>query len=149
MSSSADFERTIARIHGLIEAVGTIITWNDTVFGEADPERERQVDITIKRDDSTVHVECRMHSRPQDVGWIEQLIGRRTTLNADAMIAVSSSGFTEGALKTASHNGIVVRDLLTLTEQEIATWGSRVDVLIRYLRYKEPCIYFIFEPSAA
>jgi hypothetical protein len=38
-------------------------------------------------------VECRQHQSPQDVQWIEELIGRRVSLPADSAIAVSSSGF--------------------------------------------------------
>jgi Restriction endonuclease len=146
-TSSTTFEQMIARIHALFEAAGTKITWNDRVYGKADPERERQVDITIQRAEGLVHVECRMHSRPQDVGWIEQLMGRRITLGADSLIAVSSSGFTEGAKRTASANGVVLRDMLALTEQEILAWGRKVDIFVRYLRYETPELYFIYDQA--
>jgi hypothetical protein len=143
----SEFEKMIARIHTLFERVGKIIRWDDKVFGAADPDRERQVDVTIKRKDAFVHVECRKHSKPQDVTWIEQLIGRKSTLKPDLIIAVSSSGFTQGAIKTAQANGIILRDLLTLTDKEIETWGSRVEVFVGYHRYEKPNLIFIFDPT--
>ena len=44
-----------------------------------------------------------MEKSPQDVTWIEQLMGRRESLRAGSVIAVSASKFTkETLLKQAS-----------------------------------------------
>jgi len=62
------------------------------------PSQPRQIDITIKRDGKLTLVECRHHRSRQNVKWIEEMMGRRVSLEADCAIAVSSSGFTSGAL---------------------------------------------------
>ena len=72
----------------------------------------------IKRAGLLTLVECRRHKSRQDVQWIEELIGRRTSLDAHAVIGVSSSGFTAGALAKASKHGIILRDLDKLTDQK-------------------------------
>ncbi len=147
MNESSQFEKMVALIHTLFEKQRAIITWNDKVYGDADPKRERQVDVTVKRDDALLHIECRKHKNPQDVTWIEQLIGRKETLHPDILIAVSSSGFTKGAKQTAIKYGIILRDLLDLTEKEISTWGNKAKVMIGYLRYEMMSLIFCFDPQ--
>ena len=93
------FERQIERIHQLLEEDPSRVTWNDHIVDPDNPNQLRQIDITIERAGKKVHVECRVHKEPQDVKWIEELIGRRLSLHADEIIAVSSSGFTDGAKK--------------------------------------------------
>ena len=44
--------------------------------------------------------------KKQDVKWIEELIGRKQSLRADSVIAVSSAGFTDGAILKAKAFGI-------------------------------------------
>lgn len=76
-------------------------------------------------------IECR--DRPsQDAApgaWIEQLVSRRSRFNFDKVIAVSTSGFAEGATKYASREGIHLR---TVTEISDIT----DDVKVGKLRYK-------------
>src|ERR1700691_3202238 len=103
-------ERQVERIHQLIEVEGSVVTWNDRVPDPDNPRQSRQIDISIRRDGALTLVECRLHKEPQDVTWIEQLIGRRISLRADAVIAVSASGFTETAEEKAKRHGIILRD---------------------------------------
>ena len=76
-------------------------------------------------------IECR--DRPSQGAapgaWIEQLVSRRSRFNFDKVIAVSTSGFAEGATKYASHEGIHLR---TVTE----TTDITDDVKVGKLRYK-------------
>src|SRR5437660_864391 len=88
--ASAVFERQIERIHQLLEREPANVTWNERIPDPDNLKQLRQVDITIDRDGTKVHAECRLHQAPQDVTWIEELIGRRASLGADVMIAVSS-----------------------------------------------------------
>ena len=138
MEDSKAFERQVHRIHELLEGSGAEVTWNDHIPDPDNPSQSRQIDITIRRDGKLALVECRQHKSPQDVTWIEELIGRRTSLAPNAMIiAVSSSGFTEGALKKAKRHGIVPRDLRQLTPIEVKSWGQQVALSLYFYQYSE------------
>jgi hypothetical protein len=118
------FERQVERLHQLLEVEGSIVTWNDHIRDPDYPSQQRQIDISIRRDVSLTLVECRIHKEPQDVRWIEELMGRRTSLNADAVIAVSGSGFTSTAREKAKGHGIHLRDFATLSREEIQNWAA-------------------------
>jgi len=111
MRASEVFEQKIHRIHAMLEGSGADVTWNDHIPDPDNPTQKRQIDITIRRGKHLTLVECRLHQSPQDVNWIEELMGRRQSLIADAVIAVSSSGFTAGALSKAQRYGVIARDL--------------------------------------
>lgn len=130
-----EFEQFIERIHKLVEDQDAQVTWNDHIVDPDNPDQCRQIDVTIHRPCHLTHVECRIRNTPQDVKWIEELIGRRASLRADAMIAVSASGFTKGAIKKAEAHGIILRTLNTLSEQEIRSWGKPTDVQVIYYRF--------------
>ena len=97
MKNSETFERQVHRIYELLEGSGAEVTWNDHVPDPDNPSQQRQIDVTIKRNGKLTIVECCDRQSPQDVTWIEELIGRRISLKVDTTIAVSSSGFTAGA----------------------------------------------------
>jgi hypothetical protein len=135
-TTSQKFEKQIRRIHSLVEQAGSEVTWNDKIPDPDNLAQSRQIDVSIKRDGKFTLVECRIHQSPQDVKWIEELIGRRLSLHADAIIAVSNSGFTEGAKLKARHYGIILRDLKTLSEQEIQAWGFSTRVSLTFFEYQ-------------
>jgi hypothetical protein len=118
------FEQSIARIHDLLEETNSKVTWNDKIPDPDNPTQNRQIDISITNNGLLTLVECRLHKEKQDVKWIEELMGRRQSLNADSLIAVSASGFTKGALAKAKRYGIITRDLTALTQEEITRWGK-------------------------
>jgi hypothetical protein len=134
---STAFEWRIERIYRLLEDEDAVITWNDRIPDPDNPSQPRQIDITIRRDQSLTIVECRVHKSPQDVTWIEELIGRRESLRANAVIAVSASGFTEGARAKATHFGIILRDFQTLTAEEIRGWGKTRKVTLIFFEFTE------------
>ena len=123
MKTSEKFELQIKRIHDLIEQPGSKVTWDDHIRDPDNPSQTRQIDITIGRDNTLTHIECRFRDKKQDVNWIEELMGRRISLKADAIIAVSAKGFTKGAIAKAKSYGIILRDIISLTEEEIREWG--------------------------
>ncbi|MCU7835617.1 MAG: restriction endonuclease [gamma proteobacterium symbiont of Taylorina sp.] len=146
MSDASDrFEIQIKRINELIEQPGSDITWNDHIPDPDNPNQARQIDITIRRDESFTVIECRIHKKVQDVKWIEELIGRRISLQANTLIAVSASGFTKGAIRKAKKYGIILRDILTLTEQEIIAWGGKTKVSVTLFEYKKLTLTFSFD----
>ncbi|MDB6148182.1 MAG: hypothetical protein JWO45_1846, partial [Spartobacteria bacterium] len=138
-TESADFERKIGRIHRLLEE-DAVVTWNDRIPDPDNPSQPRQIDITIRRDKKLTAVECRIHKAPQDVNWIEQLIGRRLSLRADAVIAVSASGFTQGAQAKAAQFGVILRDFDALTAGEVRDWGKLRKVRVIFYKFTENVI---------
>src|SRR5260221_9826955 len=80
-----------------------------------------------------------------DVKWIEELMGRRISLGAHTVIAVSSSGFTKGAHAKASKHAIILRDLKKLSDQEIASWGQRVVLTLFFYQYSDLEVSLLFE----
>jgi hypothetical protein len=145
---STAFEQRIERIHSLLARDGAVVTWNDKIPDPDNPDQPRQIDVTIRdKDDATLKedltiIEGRIHKSPQDVMWIEQLIGRRISLKADTVIAVSASGFTEGARLKAAKYGIILRDFATLTEEEIRSWGRRKKVQLCFFEFTETVVTF-------
>ena len=102
-----------------------MVTWNDRIPDPDNPKQPRQIDITVRRGNWTVHIECRFHREPQDVQWIEELHGRRDSLGADEIIAVSSSGFTDTAKLKAARFKIPLRSLCKVTDDEIHLWARK------------------------
>jgi hypothetical protein len=139
------FERQIERIHQLLEAEGSVITWDDHIPDPDNPDQARQIDVTIRRDGSLTLVECRIHKTPQDVTWIEELMGRRTSLGADAVIAVSASGFTKTAKEKAKHHGIILRDFASLSREEIQNWGRKWKLAVNYCEFTNVSCLFVMD----
>jgi hypothetical protein len=145
VKASEAFELQVHRIHELLEDSGAQVTWNDHLPDPDNPPQLRQVDITIRRGGHLILIECRHHQTPQDVRWIEELIGRRSSLGADTVIAVSSSSFTQGALKKAKRHGIILRDLCALTDLEITSWGGQVALTLYFYQYSELEVSLCFD----
>jgi len=129
------FEQRIHWIHELLENSGAQVTWNDHVIDPDNPKQPRQIDVTIRRGQHLTLVECRIHKGPQNVKWIEELIGRRQSLAARSVIAVSASGFTKGAQRKAAAHGIALRDLRKLTDEEIVAWGQSIGITVICYQY--------------
>ena len=70
------------------------------------------------------------------------------SLAADTVIAVSSSGFTVGALKKAKRYGVIPRDLQRLTDAEIAAWGRQVALTLYFYQYSNLDDSLLFEFSS-
>lgn len=146
MSKDSDnFEKQIKRIHDLIEQPDSEIIWNDRILDPDNPKQSRQIDVSIKREGALTLVECRFHNKPQDVKWVEELIGRKISLQADALIAVSVSGYTKGAINKARAHGIILRDVISLTEEEIRNWGKKTCVSVTFYKYEKITMIFVFD----
>jgi hypothetical protein len=122
-----------------------VITWDDHIPDPDNPNQQRQIDVTIRRDGSLTLVECRLHKDAQDVTWIEELMGRRTSLNADAVIAVSASGFTKTAKEKANHFGIILRDFAGLSREEIQNWGKKWKLAVNFCEFTEVACLFVMD----
>ncbi len=142
---STKFEKQVYRIHQLLESSGSEITWNDRIQDPDSPSQNRQIDITVRNDNSLTIIECRSHRKKQDVKWIEELYGRKHSLNVDAIVAVSSSGFTSGAIKKAGRFGIILRDLNKLSDEDIRKWSRLITITLFFYQYSDIELYLIFD----
>ena len=136
VSKSDKFERTVWRIHQLLEQEGADVTWNERVADPDTPAQSRQVDVLVRRPNYVFMVECRDHAVPQDVKWIEELHGRRESLNANGIGAASTSGFTAPAIAKAARFRIPLYDLSAITDDEIAAWGRTVTITIYAYKFE-------------
>jgi len=146
-NKAEEFEQQIARIYDLLVNNSAEVTWNDKIPDPDNTKQLRQVDITLINNQITTHIECRSHKRPQDVKWIEELYGRKISLNATSMIAVSDSGFTEGAIKKAKKLGVFLRRMDELSIQEINKWGVNTNLLIYFYHFTNLNIQFVFDDT--
>lgn len=140
---SDDFEKQIERLHSLLELDDAEITWNDHIRDPDSPTTKRQIDVTIRRDGKITLIECRLHKKPQDTKWIEELIGRRASLKPEAVIAVSSSGFTPLARIKAKAHGIILRELSEITRSEVNTWGFKTRIYATFYRFESPLFRYL------
>lgn len=147
--TSTSLEQLVVRIHQLLEPEGASVVWNPKNVRDPDTGRIRQIDGMIHREGKCVHIECRAHAEPQDVTWVEELIGRRISLEADGIIAISCSGFTEPAQKKANRFGIFLRTLQDLSDAEIDQWAKPVSVVANYVEIAEASIRFAVDDQQA
>ena len=95
-------------------------------------EKRREVDVSIKGKIGShtilVVIECRNRKGVQDVTWIEQLASKKNGINANKMIALSTSSFSTTAKKLAENNGIELRFLKDFDPNEVVDWLSKITV---------------------
>ena len=133
--ASDDFEKLIARTHELLEGDSASVEWNERIPDPDNPTQGRQIDVLVRKNGLVNLIECGLHKVPQDVQWIEELIGRQASLQADAIVAVSASGFTSGAIRKANKYGVILKDLCALTDEEIIAWARSIEISVFYYRY--------------
>ena len=142
---SDEFEIFISRIHGLLEGQDAEVIWNDKIADPDNPIQNRQIDITVRKDNFLNIIECRLRKAKQDVKWIEELIGRRASLTANNIVGVSSSGFTAGAIKKANSYGIMLYDLKELSEEDIKSWARYIKLSIFFYKYENFSVDLYFD----
>lgn len=128
-----DFELLIEKFETL-KNIGAEIKSPEYVL-DADTNTRREVDIGIRFKDSPIFIafECRDRGSVQDIQWIEQLITKKKSINADILIVVTVSSFTKPAKIKAFKNGIIIRNVGSLKSEDIIT--------IKETSYLEVCYY--------
>jgi hypothetical protein len=128
------FEQKVERLFLAVESDSATVSWNRTI---RDPDTDviRQIDVEIRRQSGEViHVECRDRKAKQDIRWIEELIGRKQSLGVDAIIAVSSSGFTRSAIKKAKKYGVIAWNLSKVTPEMVSPFVRSPSIKIPVFR---------------
>lgn len=140
-----EFEKKVFEIHKILQGRHASVEWNAHIKDPDNPKQKRQIDVLVKDNESITIIECRHHQKKQDVKWIEEIYGRRISLNGMSAIAVSSSGFTEGAIKKANRLGVIIRNFSELTVKEIESWCHKLDVDLVYVKFDDFEIYFVHQ----
>jgi hypothetical protein len=93
---------------------------------DRDTESLREIDVAIRGKVGSSEVlgivECRDRQGKQDVRWIEEIESKRISVQANFAVAVSRSGFTNGAIKKASALGMNLRTLEDLAVEDFSDW---------------------------
>ena len=115
-----NLEELVTEIQKLVLKAGRNVEVNKKFYDQGVQIAEFDIFITFKSDigDHKWLIECR--DRPSKgaapVSWIEQLIGRKVLHGLDRVIAVSTTGFSSGAILYAEKGGIELR---TVSEAEM------------------------------
>lgn len=114
-----NFELLIKKFETL-KNIGAEIKSPESVL-DVDTNTPREVDIGIRFKDSPLFIafECRDRGSVQDIQWIEQLITKKKSINADILIAVTVSSFTKPAKIKACKNGIIIRNVENISAKDI------------------------------
>lgn len=129
-------EKLCYRIERLVQHDGAQVQWNPKLIKDPDTNQRRQIDVLItSADGKRTTIECRDHAGAQNVKWIEELAGRKMSLNLDGMIAVAINGFTAQARVKAARFGIILYDFDQLSDMEIVSWGNVVRVESRFVQF--------------
>ena len=117
-----DFELLVAGIEEKLAPKGAVVKSPDRIR-DLVTGKMREVDASIRFDVGSapilITIECRKRRGVQDDTWIEQLATKRAKIGAAKTIAVSATGFSESATKTAELNGIELRSLEDRIGEEI------------------------------
>jgi hypothetical protein len=121
------FERLVKLIEGFLIPQGFTIESRERIYTETGIQiAEFDIVITGTRDGALTKwlIECRDRPSegPAPTSWIEQLVGRRQIHNFSKVMAVSTTGFSEGAKELAKLTGIGIRSMDSLTIESVLGW---------------------------
>lgn len=137
-----EFEKTISRAMKILEGQGAAVSWNKKIADPSAPDRSRQIDVLIERDGILTIVECRSHRKPQDVKWIEELIGRRLSLGVTNVVGAATGGFTELAKKKARDHGVSLIQLSSVSGLDVFVENNRFEPFFQYIEVQDFQLHF-------
>lgn len=121
-------ERLVASIEERALPAGFSVKVNDKIYNEQGvqmAEFDVQVTGRLGTQEVKLLIECRDRKGPADANWIYSLKGRKDIHGFQKVTAVSTSGFTVPAIEYAKHADIELREVLTLTNDDINWLGLR------------------------
>lgn len=120
MRQGKNLELIIEKIKNLLIPGATIKS--PEYVNDIDTGTQREVDVGIRFNTEQgsvfVAVECRDRG-VQDIQWIEQLIAKKESIQADILIAVVTSNFTKPAKVKAFKKGIYIRTIEQFSSNDI------------------------------
>jgi hypothetical protein len=120
-------ETLVKLIEGSLIPKGYVIESRERVYNDAGIQiAEFDIVITGKLGSTQLKwlIECRDRPSegPAPAEWIEQLVGRLQRFNFNKVMAVSSTGFSDGAIEEARRTGIDIRAMHSLTYESVMDW---------------------------
>ncbi len=120
-NDGAQLEKLVQEIEQRLLPEGFEVVANECRFDASGVQlAEFDIVITGRLGSARINwlIECRDRPSegPAPGSWIEQLAGRRARFNFDKVIAVSTTGFAEGAKMFANAQGIGLRTVRKLTD---------------------------------
>ena len=116
MNKGKDLENIVRKFEEVLLGEGYTVESNEKII--EDGVQIAEFDIIIKGKIGTAQVkhliECRDRpsAGPQPRNWIQTLMGRKTDFGFNGVTAVSSTGFTKGAIALAKEQGIGLRKVI-------------------------------------
>ena len=125
-------EKTVKALEDLLSGSALKVT-SPAKLPDYDSGGYREVDISIEgkvgSHNILIAIECRDHQKRQNKTWIEQLRTKKESIRANKMIAVSTSGFSEGTKQTAQKYGIETRLISNLDSEELMDFLPHIKVV--------------------
>jgi hypothetical protein len=133
-NTGKELENLVSIIEKACSPLGFDIKKRKRIFDESGNQiAELDIEVSGKFGTTEINwlIECR--DRPSDgaapIYWIEQLVGRRERLKLDKVTAVSTTGFSPGAIDFAAKVGIELRSVREIQKEDISDW-FRVENMI-------------------
>ncbi|MCE9582513.1 MAG: restriction endonuclease [Planctomycetes bacterium] len=110
-------------------------------------DREVDVAIRVKSGSSSILViiECRDRAATQDVRWVEEVAQKRVSVSADKVVAVSSSGFSRGAIEKARALNVDLRVYGHLEPEAIKGWIPPLTLETRYKMWEAKSVELVLD----
>jgi len=128
-----NFEELVASFEKFAKTKNLQIKSPEYIVGKISRKR-REIDVTLRGTIGStsvfVAIECRERKKAQGIVWIEEIISKKKDIGADIMIAVSSSKFTSGAVRSAQSAGVLLRYIKSFNPDELELWFGTAEVEI-------------------
>lgn len=130
-------EALVAYVEKTLLPEGFTVATNERIFNDEGVQiAEFDIEVRGKVGSTSIAwlIECRDRptSGPVPGSWIEQLVGRRMRFGFNKVTAVSTTGFSAGAVEFALAQGIELREVKALTPEEFSDW-----LISRHIRQTE------------
>lgn len=137
-NTGKQLERLVQEIEEKLLPEGFDVSANERIFNDSGIQiAEFDVEITGYLGSTFIKwlIECRDRPSkgPAPGSWIEQLVGRRNRFKFSKVTAVSTTGFSKGAMEYAEREEIELRSVNSLTPESITDWFhlSHVDSVVK------------------
>lgn len=143
-------EALVSLIERLHVPPGVEVKTNTKVFND-EGVQVAEFDVEIRGDLGTTKIswliQCRDRQGTAPADWIEQLVGRRGRFGFNKVTAVSTSGFSPGAISYANKEGIELREVKSLSAEEFSRWLVAGSMPLRRPQAKLLQVNLIFSPE--
>lgn len=134
-SDGKQLEALVSFVEKILLPQGFDVKTNHLVFNDEGVQiAEFDIEVRGKVGSTEIAwlIECR--DRPTKGAapgsWIEQLVGRRSRFGFNKVTAVSTTGFSAGAVAFAESSGIEIREVKDLSPDEFSSWLQLREIVV-------------------